>query len=67
MVLRSEYLPMPEQLLLLAIVMTIALAFFALTGRLRAYPGRSKWILVSLLFLWAGLLVHYVPLLLHKR
>ena len=58
---------MPEQLLLLAIVMTIALAFLALTGRLRAYPGRSKWILVSLLFLWAGLLVHYVPLLLHKR
>jgi hypothetical protein len=57
---------MPEQLLLLAIVMTIAFAFFAITGKLRAYPGRSKWILVSLLFLWGGLLFHYAPLFLHK-
>jgi hypothetical protein len=57
---------MPEQLLLLAIIMTIAFAFFAVTGKLRAYPGRSKWILVSLIFLWGGLLVHYAPLLLHK-
>jgi hypothetical protein len=57
---------MPEQLLLLAIVMTIAFAFFALTGKLRAYPGRSKWILVSLIFLWGGLLVHYAPQFLHK-
>src|ERR1700760_364403 len=31
------------------------------TGRLRARPGRSKWILVSLFFLWVGLLVHYAP------
>jgi hypothetical protein len=57
---------MPEQLLLLAIIMTIAFAFFAVTGKLRAYPGRSKWILVSLIFLWGGLLVHYAPLLLHN-
>jgi hypothetical protein len=57
---------MPEQLLILAIVMTIAFAFFAVTGKLRAYPGRAKWILVSLLFLWGGLLFHYAPLFLHK-
>jgi RsiW-degrading membrane proteinase PrsW (M82 family) len=57
---------MPEQLLLLAMVMTIAFAFFAFTGKLRSYPGRSKWVLVSLLFLWGGLLVHYAPLFLHK-
>jgi hypothetical protein len=58
---------MPEQLLLLAIIMTIAFAFFAITGRLRAYPGKSKWIFVSLFFLWVGLLVHYVPIILHNR
>jgi membrane protein CcdC involved in cytochrome C biogenesis len=57
---------MPDQLLLLAIVMTVAFAYFALTGRLRAYPGKSKWILVSLFFLWVGLLVHYLPMFLHK-
>jgi hypothetical protein len=58
---------MPEQLLLLAIVMTVAFTYFALTGRLKAYPGKSKWILVSLFFLWVGLIVHYVALFLHKR
>jgi hypothetical protein len=58
---------MPEQLLLLAIVMTVAFAYFAFTGRLRAYPGKSKWILVCLIFLWAGLLVHYAPVFLHSR
>ena len=57
---------MPEQLLILAIVMTIAFAIFAFTGKLKAYPGRSKWILVSLVFLWGGLLVHYAPMFLHK-
>jgi hypothetical protein len=58
---------MPEQLLLLAIVMTIAFAFFALTGKLKAYPLKSKWILASLFFLWVGLLFHYVPMFLPKR
>ena len=58
---------MLEQLLLLAIVMTIAFAFFALTGRLKDYPAKSKWIFVCLFFLWVGLLVHYAPLFLHKR
>jgi hypothetical protein len=57
---------MPEQLLLLAIVMTVAFAYFALTGRLRAFPAKSKWILVSLVLLWIGLLVHYLPMFLHK-
>ena len=57
---------MPEQLLTLAIVMTIAFAFFAFTGKLKAYPGRSKWILVSLLFLRGGLLYHYARMLWHK-
>jgi hypothetical protein len=57
---------MPDQLLLLAIVMTVTFAYFALTGRLRAFPGKSKWILVSLIFLWVGLLVHYVPMFLRK-
>jgi len=58
---------MPEQLLLLAIVMTVAFAYFAISGKLRAYPAKSKWILVSLVFLWVGLLVHYVPVFFHKR
>jgi hypothetical protein len=58
--------PMPEQLLLLAIVMTAAFAYFAITGKLRAYPAKSKWILVSLVFLWVGLLVHYGPVFFHK-
>ena len=57
---------MPEQLLLLAIVMTVVFAYFALTGRLRAFPAKSKWILVSLVLLWVGLLVHYLPMFLHK-
>ena len=59
--------PMPEQLLLLAIVMTVAFAYFGISGKLRAYPAKSKWILVSLVFLWVGLLVHYVPVFFHKR
>jgi hypothetical protein len=58
---------MPQQLLLLAIVMTIAFSYFGFTGKLKAYPGKSKWIFVSLFFLWVGLLVHYFPVLLHKR
>jgi len=57
---------MPEQLLILAIVMTVAFALFAVTGKLKAYPGRSKWILVSLVFLWGGLLFYYARMFLHK-
>jgi hypothetical protein len=58
---------MTAPLLLLAIVMTIVFAYFAFTGRLKAYPGKSIWISVSLFFLWVCLLIHYVPLFLHKR